>query len=89
MKPDPNPSNCPDCGVTPGRPHLDNCDVEICSVCGGQRFLDDCEGHDKLFARWTGFWPGILEATALGIDLNQLYVKGLNEFFFIKPREEE
>lgn len=75
--------NCPDCGAKPGQPHNENCDVEHCSVCGGQRFSCDCHGHDKAFARWTGIWPGIPESEHLGIDLNefQKYVS----IFFVKP----
>jgi len=45
----------------------------------------DCEGHDRLFARWTGYWPGELEALALGMDLNTLYLDGAFRLFFIKP----
>jgi len=81
-------TTCPDCGVEPGRPHQENCDVEICSVCGYQRLMDNCEGHDPLFARWTGIWPGSAEAAYLGIDLNGLYEQQLNKVFFVKPKEE-
>lgn len=60
--------NCPDCGAWPGQPHSDGCDVERCSACGSQRLSCACEGnHDKLFARWSGFWPGQLECLALGL----------------------
>ena len=60
---------CYDCGAAAGEPHLLNCDVERCSVCGGQR---GCGGHDPLFARWTGFWPGEAEALMLGVDQNAI-----------------
>lgn len=78
-------SPCPDCGVAPGQAHQDGCDVERCSACGGQLIMCGCDTHDKAFARWTGFWPGSLEADAMGIDLNTLYQRGLNRTFFVKP----
>lgn len=84
-----DPHNCHDCGAKPGEIHGMNCDVERCSVCGGQRLQCECEEHDKLFARWTGFWPGDLEAQALGIDLNTLITSGMYKLFFVKPKETE
>ena len=67
--------NCHDCGAKPGEIHQENCDVERCSVCGNQRLQCDCEGHDPAFSRWSGFWPGSLESDALGIDLNEFYLR--------------
>lgn len=77
---------CHDCGVLPGTPHKKNCDVERCSVCGSQYISCRCKGHDRKFARWTGFWPGELEAKALNLDLNSLYLTGAYKLFFIKPQ---
>lgn len=79
--------NCHDCGAKPGEPHQEGCDTERCSVCGTQRLRCGCEGHDPLFARWTGFWPGSLEAIALGIGLNELAGREeLVRLFSVKPR---
>jgi len=77
--------NCPDCNTKPGETHRDNCDVERCSVCGGQRLQCDCPNHDPAFSRWSGFWPGSLEADALKIDLNQFCEQGYDKKIFIKP----
>src|ERR1035438_10795694 len=77
--------NCHDCGAKPGQPHYVGCDTEQCSVCGGQRLQCECHGHDRLFARWTGLWPGAAEAAVLGIDLNEFHRRGYNKIFFIKP----
>lgn len=79
-------SNCHDCGAKPGEVHKDGCDTERCSVCGGQRLGDICKGHDKKFARWTGFWPGAIEAEYFGVDLNEFEQKGYYKLFFIKPK---
>ncbi len=80
-----NLKRCHDCGAEPGTIHEDGCDVERCSVCGGQRLQCECEGHDKQFARWTGIWPGKAEAEYLGTDLNRFMAGRRSKIFFVKP----
>ena len=79
-----NLTTCHDCGANPGEIHKDGCDVERCSVCGGQRLCCGCRGHDKAFARWTGIWPGKAEADYLGLDLNS--IEPLRGIFYVKPK---
>jgi hypothetical protein len=76
--------NCHDCGAKPGEIHKDGCDIERCSVCGGQKIGCDCADHDKAFARWSGIWPGGAEAKYLDVDLNTFAMK-FSHMFFIKP----
>lgn len=82
---------CPDCQVDPGQPHENGCDVEHCSVCGGQRLIcdgdEECIEHDKQFARWTGIWPAAAEAEYLKMDLNDFYRFRLHRIFHVKPAQ--
>jgi len=77
--------NCFSCGVVAGKIHKKKCDIERCSVCGGQYVSCRCDGNDKQFSRWTGFWPGELECKSLNMDLNTFYMTSMHKIFFIKP----
>ena len=80
-------TTCHDCAVKPGERHEDGCDVERCSVCGGQRLCCDCKGHNKDFAKWTGIWPGAAESEYLGIDLNEF--EKYRKIFFVEDAVEK
>lgn len=80
------PKDCHDCGAKPGECHKSGCDTEMCSICGGQWISCGHENHDPQFARWSGWWPGKLEAMALGIDLNTFHSQGWAEKLFVKPQ---
>ena len=81
--------NCHDCNAKPGKVHMTGCDTEHCSVCGDQWIGCGHKNHDKLFARWTGLWPGFAEAQVLGMDLNEFYSSGNYKYFLIKPKKNE
>jgi len=74
---------CPDCACGIGEEHSENCDVQRCSGCGGQRLSCFCgedgkkDKHDFSKTTWSGFWPGIKEAAKQKKCLNCADLKGV------------
>lgn len=66
---------CPDCAVPVGSAHVSGCDIERCSVCGGQWIMCGHKEHDPAKSVWTGFFPGAIEAAEEG--------------YFVLPRTED
>ena len=62
---------CGDCGAEPGAFHLTGCDVERCGCRNGGQQALSCEvctdeSYTANRIRWSGAWPGVLEAEANG-----------------------
>ncbi|MFE6186470.1 hypothetical protein ACFQ6U_18805 [Streptomyces sp. NPDC056465] len=85
----PEPTNCPNCHVPPGKMHHGFCDIARCALTGRQR--GDCPhpSSTPCNTRWDGHWPGTVECFELGWivtdvtdidgnpmpDLNRLYAE--------------
>ena len=65
---------CPDCGVSVGENHYENCDVARCPKCKGQRLSCMCD--DYFEDAWSGEWPGKAEARELGLWCRDLLPDG-------------
>jgi hypothetical protein len=70
-------ANCPDCGIAPGLPHGEDCDVARCLFTGMQRLSCDGLHVDEVMPGcyvprdcgrdiWTGQWPGEAECAEFG-----------------------
>lgn len=66
-------TNCPHCGVAVGQPHLNKCLVELCSVCGLQRFYCNCEGHEP------SVWPHRNELKCYGCETTHPFAAAIAE----------
>lgn len=55
-------AECRDCGVAPGKPHQNGCDVARCTVCGEQRIT--CS-HSSSPVGWGQVWTGGLGVTLI------------------------
>ena len=62
----------PDCGVDVGEPHKNECDIERCSKCGGQRISCECDHHEQESTIWTGEWPSADEKATAGQAVDQV-----------------
>jgi len=72
------PDPCYDCGVNPGTPHLDGCDIARCMFTGGQRLSCEQDDHDDCGRQvWTGRWPGEAEAEEFGWWVQDRCAEGL------------
>lgn len=56
-----NKEHCPDCGVAPGKEHLNGCDIEQCPRCGWQLISCCCNTDAFPPMKWTGL-PFTVEA---------------------------
>ena len=68
---------CGDCGAVPGAYHMPGCDVERCGCDKGGRQAISCDSctDEEYFAnriRWSGVWPGQLEAEHHGLFCHDL-----------------
>jgi hypothetical protein len=66
--------HCPECGVLPGRVHLDGCDVERCVKCGVQRF--SCRCLSRIREPWSGEWPGLSDCRKHNLWCRLVTAKG-------------
>jgi hypothetical protein len=81
---------CPDCGAAINQVHASGCDVERCTVCGGQRLSCECArttAHDPWEARWRGEWPGALECRERGWYAKFFRAEELDELRASDPAE--
>ena len=71
--------DCRQCGAVPGAMHVEGCGVERCG-CGYQAIGCDCSEEDyraqRPNNRWTGVWPGVLDAEALGYFCRDFHPDG-------------